>query len=403
MTREEAIEVYNGLINTKIKEAFEFFAPELREINEEEIRKDIIGGLMWQRDNLKSEGPHDNNLILPGFCLTVGKHLSYLEKKKEQIKVVIPKFRVGDIIHNPRQAWQGPLKIRSIYEHGYNFDTVNTPGGGCLGFAFEKEYDLVKKEQTEKQDYSGLNDLERAILRGFLSAQVHNVSRVIIEETAKEVRSILQKEQKPTDLPAGFYYIDSEGNKYYSKEFRYGDMKLKVGEQKPVEYKPKAGEDIYHAINEAIGLAIDIQRSVSLCFNGVTLNVFPESCISEIVSYYHEQVKDDIQREKPAWSEEDEKLLNLTKTQLRILQSHLSHKHSESMSDLEYSSRMLQIETCVSWLDIRLKSLRPQPRWKPSEEQISSLKQARDYYMSGRIKYVGRHLSEIAEQLEKLM
>ena len=84
MNREEAIEVYNGLINTKIKEAFEFFAPELRKINEEEIRKDIIGGLMWQRDNLKSEGPHDNNLILPGFCLTVGKHLSYLERQKEQ-------------------------------------------------------------------------------------------------------------------------------------------------------------------------------------------------------------------------------------------------------------------------------------------------------------------------------
>jgi len=31
MTREEAIEVYNGLINEKIKEAFEFFVPELRE------------------------------------------------------------------------------------------------------------------------------------------------------------------------------------------------------------------------------------------------------------------------------------------------------------------------------------------------------------------------------------
>lgn len=41
--------------------------------------------------------------------------------------------------------------------------------------------------------------------------------------------------------------------------------------------------------------------------------------------------------------------------------------------------------------------------WKPSEEQIKSLKQARDYYMSGRIKYVGQHLNEIAEQLEKLM
>ena len=43
MTREEAIEVYNGLINAKIKEAFEFFAPELTESGDERIRKAIIG------------------------------------------------------------------------------------------------------------------------------------------------------------------------------------------------------------------------------------------------------------------------------------------------------------------------------------------------------------------------
>lgn len=42
MTREEAIEVYNGLINTKIKEAFEFFAPELRESEDEKMMR-VIG------------------------------------------------------------------------------------------------------------------------------------------------------------------------------------------------------------------------------------------------------------------------------------------------------------------------------------------------------------------------
>lgn len=43
MTREEAIEVYNGLINTKIKEAFEFFAPELRESEDERIKRELTG------------------------------------------------------------------------------------------------------------------------------------------------------------------------------------------------------------------------------------------------------------------------------------------------------------------------------------------------------------------------
>ena len=39
---------------------------------------------------------------------------------------------------------------------------------------------------TEKQDYSGLTDLERAIHRGFLCAGVENVSVTIIKETAQE-------------------------------------------------------------------------------------------------------------------------------------------------------------------------------------------------------------------------
>ena len=42
MTREEAIEVYHGLLNQKIKEAFEVFAPELRESEDERIRKFLL-------------------------------------------------------------------------------------------------------------------------------------------------------------------------------------------------------------------------------------------------------------------------------------------------------------------------------------------------------------------------
>lgn len=85
---------------------------------------------------------------------------------------------------------------------------------------------------------------------------------------------------------------------------------------------------------------------------------------------YNKAIKE-VEQKPAEWNEEDEKMLNLTKTQLRILQSHLSYSHSESMSDMEYSSRLLQIEKCVSWLDIRLKSLRPS--WKPSEELIGCL------------------------------
>ena len=43
-----------------------------------------------------------------------------------------------------------------------------------------------ERNTAEKQDYSGLNDPERAILRGFLCAGVENVPVGIVKETAKD-------------------------------------------------------------------------------------------------------------------------------------------------------------------------------------------------------------------------
>lgn len=71
MTREEAIDVYNGLINTKIKEAFEFFAPELAESEDEGIRKGLIELI--------------ENWNYPQELFTTKRNIiGYLEKQKEQ-------------------------------------------------------------------------------------------------------------------------------------------------------------------------------------------------------------------------------------------------------------------------------------------------------------------------------
>lgn len=74
MTREEAIEVYNGLINTKIKEAFEFFAPELRESEDERIRKALVIMMKVPRKG-----------IFEAQGITKEQALAYLEKPKEPI------------------------------------------------------------------------------------------------------------------------------------------------------------------------------------------------------------------------------------------------------------------------------------------------------------------------------
>jgi len=108
-------------------------------------------------------------------------------------------------------------------------------------------------------------------------------------------------------------------------------------------------------------------------------------------------------------------MMNLTKTQLRILQSHLSHTHSESMSDMEYSSKMLTVEQCVSWLDIRIKSLRPPQycencklkrsveNWKPSEEQMEALKDAVRLFKETHFEKFHYKIESLYNDLKKLM
>lgn len=165
--------------------------PELHESEDERIRKEIIDYLSNEQHNVKQLTPRTNEFE---------DWIAYLEKLKEQkqkIKVRIPKFRVGDIIQRvPLERWDSSKKITSIDEHGYNYNLSHlgdTVSGGAIGFAFENEYELVEQKPTEKQDYSGLTKLERAIHRGFLCAGVENVPVEIVKETAQEGRLVQMK------------------------------------------------------------------------------------------------------------------------------------------------------------------------------------------------------------------
>ena len=62
-----------------------------------------------------------------------------------------------------------------------------------------------------------------------------------------------QKEQKPADLPAGFYVTLPDGKKYYTKEMRCNNMKVKV-----VTPQPLAWSEEDKSILEA--LIYDIER-----------------------------------------------------------------------------------------------------------------------------------------------
>ena len=129
MTREEAIEVYNGLINTKIKEAFEFFATELAESEDEKIRNAIVDALLSHCNSI-------NLLSLRGYQIEDVK--AWLEKQKEQ--KLLPGF--DDL--TPDEKMNHPLYLE--------------------GFDVGREVGRVEAEQKQREVDLG-DEIEKRVMK----------------------------------------------------------------------------------------------------------------------------------------------------------------------------------------------------------------------------------------------
>ena len=210
MKREEAIDIIRkniphlGIGATEMTAALNELIPELRESESEDERIrlficDLITRIFW------------------GINWDISKKdcLAYLEKQKDLDKMIVVSPEVWD------------NAISDAFENGKK-----------EGEHPEKQKPSAPNKYDEKMRKKIIDHLE-SIKMGCVICTI---------DTSEEIAWLeKQKEQKQTDLPAGFYYIDLNGNRYYSKEFRYGDMKLKVGEQKPISQ-----EDFDTAKHEAL-------------------------------------------------------------------------------------------------------------------------------------------------------
>ena len=179
---------------------------------------------------------------------------------------------------------------------------------------------MVADEQgpAEKQDYTTLTDIERAINRGFLSAGVTNIPVEIIEETAKECIALM----KPAE------WSDEDKDKLYQV------MEILLAD------KAVALRDTPHCkiLHEAYDKMLAWLKSLPERFN---------------------------LQPKQEWSEEDEKMLKRIEAILLTADDDLSDKLNGKVSpitDSEYSSMKLCIAKCRSWLKAR------RPSWKPNDE-----------------------------------
>lgn len=304
--------------------------PELRESEDERIRKDIIGGLMWQRDNLKSEGPHDNNLILPGFCLTVGKLLTYLEKQKEQ--------------NHDGKKWifedEYQKDLDRLYNEGKD-EVLNNPAK----YGLQKEQ---KPASTEDMPYI---------------TDEHFYEREPADSFKYKLAEYMTKNCKKGEGPYGYSYnISSESILQMAKEelIKRGELKEQKSALTPERIHPKfaVGDTVCrpmwsdHTIRE---IYVRCNDPVYVCVN----DEGTESHIS-----FSEQDEWERKEQTPAeWSEEDEKMIK----DIIYCLPKMANGRVEMLPSvaLDYANR--------------LKSLRPQ--WKPSEEQMNALNFAITYFM----------------------
>jgi hypothetical protein len=132
------------------------------------------------------------------------------ERIRKRIKLCLEECVHGDIIRDyeaesaitwlEKQIEQKPGDIeREWYNKGYLEGRKNAHIP-ARELGLPKKYDVFNEQKpAEKQDYSGLSDLERAIHRGFLVAGVENVPVTIIKETAQEC----QRRIKPAEWSEG--------------------------------------------------------------------------------------------------------------------------------------------------------------------------------------------------------
>ena len=131
----------DGVISNEV--AARYF-PELKENEDEKVRKELIKAINLAYDC--------------GIAITKenrDKYLAWIEKQGEQKPVVIiPKFRVGDVIHLKNSCAEYTIKSISdghYYGNGFSFNIV-----GC-----DRDYELVKQKPTDKCE--GCNNVKGCV------------------------------------------------------------------------------------------------------------------------------------------------------------------------------------------------------------------------------------------------
>ena len=239
----------------------------------------------------------------------------------------------------------------------------------------QEDFDTAKHEAlweeqkpVEKQDYSGLTDFERAIHRGFLYAGLENVPVTIIRETAQEC----------------------------------------LAQVKPAEWSEEDKKMLEYIINDAIQKVYPVGEELTWLKDLPNrFNLQPKQEWSE----EDKKIQEGIMQFLYAWRSDAEiakwldwlkSLRPQPKAELTLLDKNIIEAAVVFVEQNDHFNcwRGIDKHTIIK----ALRSLHPQPSWKPSKEQMKYLEKAL-FALEGVVgeEMTVRVLDEIRKELKKLM
>ena len=355
----------------EIRERLEHVFPELKDNEDEKIRKELLYYIKQEKNYIESQVKPENSPKLQ-FLIDA---ISWLEKQgKKDSQVILPTFTFDDIL-----ALQCCMKKAQKDEELYN-QLQNLHDRLHDAYWLEKQGEQKPKTKPALevwkdmrfevyQQASGnrhepncsddstkmfsLTDIDE-IFEKVAEKQCEKNDDKIVEKSKTEKQRVLLTE---TNGDANINWDcrsmdDVEVLLNCGLEYIRG---LKTNKQKPtdkVEPKFKVG-DVMRTLQEAANGITDGMPVV------VSIDEKYYHCTSELISIKYQDIYEYPpinRRQNFAWSEEDEKFLNLSLENLAELKNRFGEKYGK-------------VGDCILWL----KSLKERYTWKPSDEQMEAL------------------------------
>ena len=305
--------------------------PELKESEDEKIRKELINYLYDVHDDDEERA----------------KWIPWLEKQGEQKSVEFkPSFRVGDMIRPKDPVLGEPRIIERIYSWGYDTNK------GILDFEFEDNWELDEhKLVTHKYNvgatiyYNSFSGIKSMVVANVIDTGDGNPMYEDADGNDVFEKDLILQMHVERQIPI----VDDKDAEKASEEYR--NFRMSCGIKDPVMLNEI--EEAYYegAIRQKpVEWSEKDEEALRLCIRAIETVFYYKADLKLQATDWLKSIKDRIiPQPKQEWSEED-------CNQIETIACHLDNIGNGAMAEL-----LLNIMN-------KYKSLRPQNTWKPSDE-----------------------------------